>query len=298
MTDGTVRILASLNNPPSPPPSKALFYYQGVENERPVENGGATFELPNLPPGEHEFVVRIPEAKNVSASTKITVPEPSTKKETLNLSYSPFQEGVVVQAVLVNPPEPAPSRIVFYFQGTAHECALENAVARLELRRLLPGEHELLARIPQSSVSASMKISVKTPLAADKWVVEVSGRDGEYAVYVSVVTQTKQQIPGLTILIADTTSEEIYRGVTNEHGTLSPNPTITLDTPGMHRFKVFAKGTILDPYELTLEGPPRYKKPRPPRVLTENERRDIGRNPFRAIMKAISDWRQSRHEER
>jgi hypothetical protein len=203
---------------------------------------------------------------------------------------------VQIQGVVNNPNTPPPKHIVFHFQGVWHERPIESGSAILELPNVPPGKYKVFAVVPEAGdLSAETEVTVpagREALVADKMIVNSDGKDGHHTVYISVGTEDKKPAPGIRILIKNSSGEQIAAGTTNERGVIDPHPVITPQTPGVHRYKVYAEGTALAPEPLRLDGPPRYPRPpEPPKEIQPEDRASIGWDPFKAI---IAGWKAGR----
>jgi len=210
---------------------------------------------------------------------------------------------VRIQGVINNPPQPAPTYILFYFRGVGERRSIENGSAIFELSNLPPGEHQFRAVVPEAG-TLSVEIRVTVPagreaLVADKLIVQSDGKDGHHTVYISIGTAEKTPVPGIHILIKDSFGSEVGSGITNERGVVHPHPCIEPKTVGIHHYRVYAEGTTLAPENLRLDGPPRYPKPPPvPTEISSEEQEYIGPNPLKALRAGFKAGRKALQEQR
>jgi curved DNA-binding protein CbpA len=196
--------------------------------------------------------------------------------------------------------------VVFYLDGEEKGRQQTNESGRamcplIVTIKNLRGENVLVEAICEGlreKVTKSLP-TPKTMPAADKLNVRADGKDGRHTVYIGVTTQDKKPIPGIHVVIKNSAGEEVFRGITNERGTIFPHPTIEIKTTGTHHFVAIAEGTSCQHEQMNLDGPPRYPKPpEPPQEIPEEERGHIGKNPFKAIISAWKAGRRALQEQR
>jgi len=144
---------------------------------------------------------------------------------------------------------------------------------------VLMGEANIQGQILTARQSIALK-SKSVQRIPDRVSANTAGADGKYLFFVSVLDKDNTPVPDVPVrIINNYTGTEEDAGQTGPHGTFTSQKITFIKDKGS--FLVFAGG--LDPVELKLDGPSKWKKPPP---VPEPDPADISQGFWHTIFSA------------
>jgi hypothetical protein len=126
---------------------------------------------------------------------------------------------------------------------------------------ILTGE----SRIQGNLLTARQSVTLKTKsskLIPDRFTADVAGREGRYKVIGGVLTKDNTPVPDIPVEVYNNgTSTVEWSGTTDQHGFFASDEFSFTDS----ECKFLVRAGALEPVELTLPGPSKWRKsPEPP----------------------------------